>query len=229
MADQGRAELLVKQMDLPTPPAVVPNVPLANRDDDHGDHSNAGFEVIYGGSLGSDQMIGLIIRSVPLWPADARLVLVGDDTKPHGQTLKALVAELGLTDRVAFEGWMNLDDLVARYRKAHLGISLLTANSAQWILSVGASNKRYQYMQAGLPQIGDQMPGVPELLEGNGVGRCLVEYDEQAIADIVHDYHANPDKRREAGRKARALHLERYNYQTAFQPTLSWIRQDAPQ
>ena len=223
VADEGRATLLVDQMNLPTAPAVVPNVPLASAEDAPGVETHAGFDVIYGGSLGSDQKIGLIIQSVPLWPADGRLILAGDDTRPHAQTLKTLVADLGLTERVIFEGWMNLDHLLARYRKAHLGISLLTANSAQWVLSVGASNKRYQYMQAGLPQIGDQMPGVPELLEGNGIGRCVVEYDEQAIADIVRHYHANPDQRREAGRKARALHLERSNYQKAFEPTLRWI------
>jgi glycosyltransferase involved in cell wall biosynthesis len=130
---------------------------------------------------------------------------------------------LGVADRVNFLGWVDLDRVLDRYRRAHLAIALLSTAQTQLLLSVGASNKRYQYMQAGLAQIGDLVLGVPELLRDNGVGRSISEYSEAAIADIVAYYLNHPEERIEAGKRARQLHLERYNYQLVFEPTLRWI------
>lgn len=227
VADEGRAKLLAEQMGLTRPPVTIPNFPLHEADQAGAAPKAARFEVIYGGSLGEDQMIPLIARSVALWPKDAVLVLIGDDTKPHVRALKAQIKDLDIEDRVIFEGWLDLDKLIGRYRRAHLGISLLSTKYLQWVMSVGASNKRYQYMQAGLPQIGDRMPGVPELLEGNQIGRCIVDYDEQSIADLVACYINDPAECAAAGRRAQTLHQERYNYQLAFEPTLRWIREGA--
>jgi hypothetical protein len=226
VADAGRAELLQKQMGLPHLPEVTPNYPLKEPAPAK-TKPNARFEVIYGGSLADDQMIPLIIRSTALWPPEAVLILLGDDQRPAAQSSKAAAAGLGPDAKVVFEGWMNLDELIARYRKASLGISLLNPRIDQWVLSIGASNKRYQYMQAGLAQIGDRILGVPELLEGNGIGRCVTDYSEQAIADLVRHYVEHPAERLESGRRAEQLYSERYNYQTVFEPTLRWIQQGA--
>jgi glycosyltransferase involved in cell wall biosynthesis len=223
VADHGRAEVLRDQMGMPALPHVTPNYPL--KDDRPFDpvEPSPGFEVIYGGSISRNHMIDLVIRSVPLWPKEARLTLLGDDTKPQALELKALAASLGVADRVNFLGWVDLDRVLDRYRRAHLAIALLSTAQTQLMLSVGASNKRYQYMQAGLAQIGDLVLGVPELLRDNGVGRSISEYSEAAIADIVAYYLNHPEERIEAGKRARQLHLERYNYQLVFEPTLRWI------
>ena len=95
----------------------------------------------------------------------------------------------------------------------------------QILSNVGASNKRYQYMQAGLAQISDRIPALIEVIDDNGIGRSVADYTEQSIADIVHYYWSRPQERVAAGERAEQLHLERYNYQNAFAPTLRWIRE----
>jgi glycosyltransferase involved in cell wall biosynthesis len=226
VADQGRAPLLAAELALPVLPTVVPNYPLAFPPTP-APAKNPGFEVIYGGSIDLEQRIDLIIRSIPFWPAQAKLVLLGDDTRPNVQPLKRLAADLGLDERVVFHGWIATDALIERYRSAHLGIPLLDPAREQWRLSVGASNKRYQYMQAGLAQIGDQIAGVPELLEGNGIGRVVHDYTPESIAEIVNHYAANPDEGAAQGARAETLHRKRYNYQEAFAPILVQIAERA--
>lgn len=225
--DEGRASALRAQLCLTETPTTVPNLPVAESVSDELRQRNPPFEVIYAGSLGIQQMLDLIIRSVSLWPETARLTLLGDDSRPTARILKRLANDLGLVDRVTFEGWLELPDLIPRLQRAHLGISLLTPEFPQWVLSVGASNKRYQFMQAGLPQIGDMLPGVPELLEENGVGRCVRDYSERNIADLVTYYLDHEQEREDAGRRAEQLHRERYNYQAVFAPIIDWIRADA--
>lgn len=225
VADPGRAEHLRDQMGWSHLPQVTPNYPMKEADAPGVMTPGPGFEVIYGGSLGPLQMIDLLIRSVPLWPKEAHLTLLGDDTRPWVLELKTLAASLGVSDRVRFLGWFNLDEVIARYRQAHLAISLLSPDLAEMQSNVGASNKRYQFMQAGLPQIGDRIPAFQHLLEDNGIGYCVADYNEQAIADLVDYYCRHPEERAAAGLKAEQLHLDRYNYQAAFEPTFRWIVQ----
>jgi glycosyltransferase involved in cell wall biosynthesis len=225
VADDSRADLLRDQMGMAELPWVTPNYPLKETEVPGVMNPGPGFEVIYAGSLGPVQMIDLVIRSVALWPKEAHLTLIGDDTKPAAVELKALAASLGLEHRVRFIGWLDLDQVVGRYRQAQLAISLLTPELNDILRNVGASNKRYQFMQAGLAQIGDRIPALIEVIEGNGIGRCVTAYNEQAIADLVDYYVRHPEERLAAGRKAEQLHLDRYNYQAAFEPTLRWIRE----
>lgn len=225
VADEGRAALLRDQMGLASRPTVTPNYPLRKDGDPAPVEPVEGFEVIYGGSISPNHMIDLVIRSVPLWPAKAHLTLLGDDTRPQALQMKALAQSLGVSDRVRFLGWVDLDHVIDRYRRAHLGIALLAPSHDQLVFSIGASNKRYQYMQAGLPQIGDLVPGVPEMLADGGIGRSIRDYSEQSIADLVDHYLRHAEERTLSGRRAEQLHLTRYNYQNAFAPTLRWIEE----
>ncbi|MDH7974952.1 glycosyltransferase family 4 protein [Sphingomonas sp. AR_OL41] len=220
VADSGRAPLLQKELDLPIEPTVIPNYPLSIPVTPS-PTKNPEFEVIYGGSIDFQQRIDLVIQSVVAWPTHARLTLLGDDSKPQVAMLKEMAARFG--DRVIFHGWIETGALIERYRRAHLGISLLNPAREQWRLSVGASNKRYQYMQAGLAQIGDKIAGVPELVEGNGIGRVVADYTPESIAAIVNYYAAHPEQAAAEGERAEALHRLRYNYQQAFAPILDWV------
>jgi glycosyltransferase involved in cell wall biosynthesis len=225
--DAERARLLQIQTGLLEAPSVVPNYPKLAPPYKETAAEGTAFDVIYSGSLAFDKKLDVIIKSVRLWPERARLTLLGDDTRPEAQQLKRVARDAGLAGRVHFEGWLALDVLAARLRQAHLAISLLDSTTDQWKFSVGASNKRYQYMQAGLAQIGDANPGVPELLAGHGVGRCPNVVTEGEIADLVSYYASHDVVRRQEGRRAELLYRERLNYDTAFRPLLDWILTEA--
>jgi glycosyltransferase involved in cell wall biosynthesis len=225
VADDGRAAILRTQLVLDVLPLAVPNFPMMMPNLGRVYKAAAAqFEVIYCGSIGFDQKLDQIIDSVPHWPKQAVFSIAGHDGSAIAQQLKAHARRLGVEDRVRFLGWTDYDDLPKRLAQAQLGISLLDQSFEQWRTALGASNKRYQYMQAGLPQIGDLNPGVKELLEDQGIGYCLKSDAPTELASIVAAYAADPDRGHREGQRAEALHLSHYNYQCAFQPLLSWLK-----
>lgn len=228
VADQERARLTKHKLGLETLPLVVENYPLispASPPFDKRTHRGS-FTVVYSGSLGLNQKLDTIIRSVPYWPEGVKLTLIGRDDTPIARALHGLVLELGVADRVQFTGWMDLPAAEDRMSQADLGIALLDDATQQLRTALGASNKRYQYMKAGLPQIGDFNPGVPELIEGNGIGTCLRAPDPRQIAELVRVYAADPERCASEGARAFDLHMTVYNYQAVFRHFLT-IWQDA--
>jgi glycosyltransferase involved in cell wall biosynthesis len=181
------------------------------------------FEVVYCGAIGTLQKLDLIISSVANWPRNTTLALIGNDRTDIATALKQQVEQLGLGDRVRFEGWLPYPALRARLAAAALGILMLDTSYEQFRTALGASNKRYQYMQAGLPQIGDMNPGVADLLEGQGIGRCVRSFDSAELATAVAEYANNPERCAVEGQRAYELHRTTYNYERAFRPVLEWI------
>ena len=210
--DAARGIALRDQLALPVLPLATAIRPRVSRDT---------VEVVYCGVLGRGQNLPMILRSVPQWPANVRLTLIGDDTTGLAQSLRAQVAQAGLDDRVTFTGWLDLADLPARLTQADLGICLLDDRPAQFRTALSACNKRYQYMQAGLAQIGDRNPGVAGLLQDNSIGRCIHDYTPQAIATLVRHYASDRTTLMADGARAAALHQSRFNYQAAAAPLLA--------
>lgn len=223
--DAARARHTRDRLALAADPLVVENLPLraTHPPTPRDDRAVAGFEVVYCGSLGLDQKLDAVIRSVPAWPPGAHLLLIGRDETAAGRRLRALTRERGMDGRVRFAGWLPLPAAEARMAQSDLGVALLDGTSEQWRTALGASNKRYQYMKAGLPQIGDCNPGVPELLEGNGIGACVGAPEPAEIAALVTAYATDPARCRREGEKAFTLHRSTFHYERAFQPLLDRI------
>ncbi len=220
--DAMRARQIQDALGLQTTPTVVPNypMPLAAPLPPRVATPGAPFEVIYAGSLGDDQKMDFICGSVVNWPEHTVFTIVGDLSSPRAEALRRKHP----TPRLRFEPWLPFDRLIDRLRRADLGISLLDGSQFQWASALGASNKRYLYMQAGLPQIGDMNPGVPELLEGNGVGQSLKTYSPDELANIVAAYAADPARCEREGATAGHLCRTRFNYVDAMRPLFAWIR-----
>ncbi len=223
--DAARGDALVRQLRLRDAPFVIPNYPLKESNPVRATNG-ATVEVVYCGVLGRGQNLPLILESVPLWPKNTRLTLIGDCDAALGPALQAQVAKDGLADRVRFSGWIDLADLPARLAQADLGLCLLNDAPTQFRTALGACNKRYQYMQAGLAQIGDRNPGVAGLLEGQRIGRCLGSYSSQDLARIVRGYVEDRAALAAEGRRAALLHQRRFNYQLEFAPLLARLQRD---
>jgi glycosyltransferase involved in cell wall biosynthesis len=213
--DMDRAQLTQNTLSLRKPPIVVENYPL-RASVRFASNKSGRFEVVYCGSLGRTQKLDTIISSIPFWPEDADLVLIGDNTTETAREMGALVLELGLSERVRFLGWMSTPAAEQRLAHANLGVALLTSNSEQWRTALGASNKRYQYMKAGLPQIGDTNPGVPNLLSGIGDWVDAQAHDPTEIARLVCAYADDPVRCAEEGGRAYRRHQDSYNYEHVF-------------
>ena len=79
-------------------------------------------------------------------------------------------------------------------------------------------------MKAGLPQIGDQSPGVPDLIEGNEIGRCVLEHSTNAIASTIQTYVEDRARCAAEGARAFELHLSKYHYERVFRRLLNAIQ-----
>ncbi|SLN74457.1 Glycosyl transferases group 1 [Falsiruegeria litorea R37] len=215
--DAGRVPHTMEALELTDPPLVIENYPYrAESLPDRGAPRDT-FEVVYCGTFGHDQRIDLLIDSVPLWPEHARLVFIGNTNTRFGPGFVQKVKDMGLQDRITFTGWMATGAAETRLAQSDLAVALLDATSHQWRTALGASNKRYQYMKAGLPQIGDMNPGIPELLEGEGIGTCIRKDTPEALAELVAAYATDPERRLNEGAKAFALHQEQFNYGRVLQ------------
>lgn len=223
VADSERAEITQHELGMITPPLVLENYPLRSENQSVKPKSpGTKFEVVYCGSLGFNQKLDQVIRSIPRWPDNADLALIGNDMTPTARRLRTLAEELDIAHRVQFLGWMDTTDAEDRMAKANLGSAMLAYGSEQLRTALGASNKRYQYMKAGIPQIGDANSGVPNLLVG--IGACVANHTPEEIAALVTTYAADPARCAREGAQAFELHQAEFNYERVFQRFLDRVK-----
>lgn len=214
--DEARARHTAAKLDLKELPAVVENYPLRADGPFARSEDRGRFEVIYCGSLGFNQKLDVAIRSSALWPEGACLTLIGQTEATTATALRSLAEDLGVAHRVQFVGWLETPAAERRLAQANLALGLLDTGSEQMRTALGASNKRFQYMKAGLPQIGDQNPGIPDLIEGGGIGTCLRVHEPGELAAVVEAYMQAPDRCETEGSRAFLLHQQHFNYEAVF-------------
>jgi glycosyltransferase involved in cell wall biosynthesis len=225
VADRNRGDLLKKQLGLAEKPMVIPNYPLlCDTPTTPVDRDPSVFRVVYVGSIGFHQGFDAIVRSIPDWQQPAFLLVAGNNQTPQAIQIAALAEELGVSDRIKFVGLISLSEVVSFISSADLALTLLCPVHDQWRFAAGASNKRYQCMQAGIAQISDMNPDVPELIERQGLGLCVAPDAPEAIASAVNYYISHPDECRIAGKKAQDFYRSNYHYQIPFKQLLDWIK-----
>lgn len=122
---------------------------------------------------------------------DARLLIGGD-----GEARSALEREadsLGLTERVEFAGAVN--DAAQFYRRLDL-VVLPSLDEAFGLVVLEA-------MAAGLPVVGTQVGGIPEILEDGVQGRLVAPADSQALAGAIRELCRDPLRRGQMAEQAR--------------------------
>lgn len=122
----------------------------------------------------------LLIAALPSLP-DAMLMLAGKGESEND--FRALAAELGVADRVAFLGSVPHDDLPALFAAADI-MALVSA-------SEGLANAWVEALACGTPIIASDVGGIRELVKTPEAGR-IVARTPQAIAAAVNDILANP-------------------------------------
>jgi glycosyltransferase involved in cell wall biosynthesis len=225
--DAQRAVLLQKQAGRVLNIRTVRNVPLLKAAARKAFHTTAGdkysFSVVYHGSLGPAQSIDAVIQSMPLWPPKVRFHIYGRPGVERQMELEVLARQLGVDERLCFEGWVPTKNLIERLREHSVGLSFLKPETDNWKYSAGASNKRYQYMQAGLAQISDNNPDVIQLIEGNKVGFCVAPDNPRAIAEKVNLLFQDKSLRAKFGSNGHRLYETEFYYEKEFAPVLSFI------
>jgi len=124
-------------------------------------------------------------------------VLVGDGPLRPG--LEVFAAELGLGERVRFPG--DRHDIPAILASLDVSVSASSSESL--------SNAILESMAAGVPVIATNVGGNPELVRDGETG-FLVQLDEEALAQAMARFLADPELRKECGRRAKAFVSSHY-------------------
>jgi len=128
------------------------------------------------------------------------LELVGDG--PLEASLRALVGDLGVADRVTFTGLVDHDRLLARLRAGDWdGVVLASSSTATEHEGIPVS--LMEAMAVGLPAVATDSGATRELIT-DGAGILVPPTDRGALADALRRLGDDPELRARIGAAARA-------------------------
>jgi glycosyltransferase involved in cell wall biosynthesis len=145
--------------------------------------------VLMVGALIQEHCFYDVMTSVPTWPESFALVI-------HGWGMKA-------DDREIFESTRRRcpnrlfysDDILPQERKpdvfagADIGIVAYTDKTLNHRFAGASSGKLFDFCQAGVPVLASELPGMRDLVEGNGIGKVVQSFSGigQALGQLVAD------------------------------------------
>lgn len=149
----------------------------------------------------------------PRFP-DARFVIVGyadPADRKYEDSLKALTAQLGLTDRVIFTGLRR--DVPALLAGATVSV-MPSLNEA-------LSNVLLESMAAGAPTVATRVGGTPEAIVDEATGVLVEPGDPSALAAAITRLLQDPALARRLGDAARKAIVARYSVEKMVRATES--------
>jgi glycosyltransferase involved in cell wall biosynthesis len=165
--------------------------------------------LIFAGGEWVRKGLDLAIRALALVPErKSRLFIAGDD--PAKETLKALTAECGVTDRVVFGGFRKDVPLALASSDIFLFPSWYEAFSLATIEAAAC----------GLPVVATSINGTEDFIQP-GINGDFVESDPKHIAKVIEPLIQDARKRQEMGRNARQLVEKNYTLDRVTEQTES--------
>jgi glycosyltransferase involved in cell wall biosynthesis len=209
MSSPAHAEVVARRYRVPEP-VVVRNIPAqasAPPEDaplNRGERERAdGAVAVYVGGVlrhrGIEESIRALARA-----HGVRLRLLGPVEPAYREELLRLARAEGVEERVEFAAPVPPGEVVATLAEADVGLALFqpTCLSHRLVLP----NKLFEYVLAGLPVVGSDLPMIARFVEEHGVGAAVDPGDADAIARALEET-LRPEHNRElraAARRARA-------------------------
>ncbi len=140
-----------------------------------------------------------LLRALALLPEEIGLTLVGEGAQRAN--LERLCAQLGLTGRVDFAGWVPYEKLAAVYREA-----TVVAFPSVWCEAFG--NVGAEALSHGRPVVAYNVGGIPEWLDDGETGFLAAPADPADMAAKIRTLVADRALARRMGAKGRAAVAE---------------------
>lgn len=158
--------------------------------------------LLFMGRLGKEKSIDLLVRALPhLHTESVRLVIAGNG--PYRPELESLIAQLHVTDKVTFAGYLDRARVALAYQAADMFVFASTSETQGLVIS--------EAMAAGLPIVAVADLAIADMVR-NGVNGTLVRPDEGWMASAIDQLLADDDLRRrmaaESARLAEELSIE---------------------
>jgi glycosyltransferase involved in cell wall biosynthesis len=136
--------------------------------------------------------------------------LIGND---KGTVVDAPIEYLGMVPRA---------DLLAEAARAHIGLSLMPFKSDDVNINhmVGASNKPFDYMAAGLALLVSDLPDWTRIFVEPGYARAVDPTSADSIFAALDWFLNHAHERQDMVARAQAMVESAWNYETVFAPIL---------
>ena len=170
---------------------IVRNVPLSSRAvavQAHERHDGS-FNILYQGAVNVGRGVEEAVEALPSLPG-CRLTVVGDGDVM--ETVRGKVAELHLESRVSIVGRKAFSELPPYMAEADLGLVVLRDMSENYHSAL--PNRLFDFIHAGLPVVGSDLPEIAAVVRGEDIGVCIEELTPKAIVEAVGYAMHHPEK-----------------------------------
>ncbi len=164
----------------------------------------APFELISVGRLACVKGFPLLLDAVGLLASqgrDVRLRLVGDG--PQRPQLEKQAHQLGIADRIVFEGWKKQDELLELYRSSDLCVLSSFAEGIPVVLM--------EAMATGVPCVAPRITGIPELIRHGIEGLLVTPSYTEELAGAIAELMDKPELRRQMAKLCRERIADKYD------------------
>jgi glycosyltransferase involved in cell wall biosynthesis len=155
-----------------------------------------GFRIGYVGRLVSEKGVDLLLRATAGMNGTWRLVIAG--AGPERDRLEILARQLGLGDRVVFEGDIPSTRMPAFYRNLD-ALVVPSRSKPNWVEQFG--RVLIEAMASGVPVIGSDCGEIPQVV--GGAGLIFREEDTEALKKHLVHLMRDPKLRGELAQRGR--------------------------
>ena len=180
--------------------------------------------VVYHGSIVPSRLPPTVVAALAELPGSVKLRVIGYETVGHlgyVDQLRAMAADLGVADRVAFVGAVpTRAELLDWTRRSDVGIAFMpkVAQGSDDHAMVGASNKPFDYLANGVPLLVADLPDWRSLYVEPGYGLACDPDDPHSIATALTWFLNHPTERQAMGERGRQRIAHDWNYEAQFAP-----------
>lgn len=160
------------------------------------------LRLLFVGRLVRQKGVDLILKAMTALPACVTLRVVGDGGARA--ELEAQAVALGLSGRVAFEGWRDRADLPGLYRSADAFVFPSRDE--------GMPNVVLEAMASGLPVVATDIAGNRDLVLDGETGLLLPPDDAAAVEGALARLAADPQEGRRLGAAGRRRVVEHFSW-----------------
>lgn len=180
------------------------------------------FIVYYHGTITRERLPESIVRAISAFNGRVILQVLGYETVSSNGYLAYLTSTFGARDRggiIEFLGQRSRSSLLEVAAQAHIGLALMpmASDSLDMRHMVGASNKAFDYMAAGLPVIVSDLPDWRHIFVDKKFGFALNPESESEFVDLLHVLLRSRDLLNEMSSRCQEQIKSSWNYDAAFE------------
>jgi glycosyltransferase involved in cell wall biosynthesis len=181
--------------------------------------------VYYHGSITPERLPETVVVAVRRLAGRVRLRFAGYEVSSAPGYVRHLVgSDTSATADTSIEyiGMVPRADLLMAAARAHVGLSLMPFNSGDLNMShmVGASNKPFDYMAAGLALLVSDLPDWKTMFVDPGFGLACTPPDVDSLLAALRWFIDHPEARKAMGARARNKIEVEWNYDSQFRAVL---------